>query len=296
MPDIHDLIEESLAFGDSAPRTRDQYVRAPFAYPGGKFDSLEFILPRIPKGKIFVETCGGSGVLTMNVIGQFDLRVFNDRYAGVTAFYRVLKDAAKRAKMLEWLRNSIHSREEFLWCRDSWKNCQDDVERAARWYYMNRMSFGSLGRNWARATSGRSQHGASFHNGLDKFGTIFPYWKEVQVENLDAIQCIKDFDSEETVFYVDPDYIGTDPGIYENKVRHVELLDTIFASKGYFIVSNYHNDVYACRPWERVHSWEIQSTIRPKAFTENNNLVGKEIVMSNEPVTVREMLYIKEWS
>lgn len=275
-------------------KPRDSYVRAPFAWPGCKFNSLDFIIPKLPLGKTFVDGCGGSGVVTLNLPHNYPLKVFNDRHAGITAFYRCMRDNAKSQAVKKWLEMSLHSREDFIWCRDSWTNCQDDVERAARWYYMVRTSFSHLGRNWARATGGRAQIGAALHNGLDLFSLINWRFREVQVENQDVEQCIRDYDSDGTVFYIDPDYIGTDPGIYEHKVRHRNMLDLVFSSKGWFAVSHYKNDLYESYNWSERYEWEVTSTMRSAAFDEGNNLAGKQNVMGRGDTAI-EVLYIKDF-
>lgn len=293
MPDLSDIL---LGIHNmTAPPERETYIRAPFGWPGGKWQSLKYLIPQIPKTtKVFVDVCGGSGIVTINSPDWIKLKVFNDRHAGVTAFYRCLKDPIKQQRIVDWIAASCHSREEFVWCRDSWEDCTDDVERAARWYYMLRTSFSQLGRNWGRSTNSPNMLAKKLHSALADFGMFHQIWKDVQVENLDACQCIKDYESPDTTFYVDPDYIGTDPGIYKHGVNHPLLLDTIANSRGYFMVSGYDNPLYNSKDfWTDRKEWEVSVSTTANAFNEENHLVGKENVMTRDR-KAKEVLWIKE--
>lgn len=272
-------------------RSREDYVRAPFGWPGGKWRSLSQILPRLRYSKGYIEPCGGSGVILINR-RKSDLEVFNDRYAGVVAFYRCLRESVKCQALVDRLRLTVHSREEFIWCRDSWENPSSDVERAARWYYMLRMSFSQLGRNFGRATHGFPQQARALQRSLKHFAAISQRFEEVQVENQDAVQCILDYSHPDHSFYVDPDYMDSDPGIYAHRVSHERLLDTIFASKGFFAVSGYANPLYDSYPWDERHTWEVVVSSKAQAFV-NGNLVGKENVMTRDKKAT-EVLWIRE--
>lgn len=288
------LVEQMLEFDKEGQTERESYVRAPFAWPGGKFKSLEHIIPLLPKANTFIEPCGGSGVVTLNLPHDYKLKVFNDRHSGITAFFRCMRSFQKKQAVKDWLRLAIHSREDFIWCRDSWENCQDDVERAARWFYMLRTSFSGLGRNWGRSTAGRGMIAQKLHNGLEALDTCHRGFRDVQVENQDCLQCIRDYDSDDTVGYIDPDYIDSSAGIYKHAVEHKELLDLVFASKGWYGVSGYKHDLYESYPWAQRFEWEVDVTLNARTF-KNNNLEGKENVMGGRGKAT-EILYVKDFN
>lgn len=289
MADLFEMFEE-LERQAPTKSERENFKRAPFGWPGSKWRSLDKILPLLPYRKGFMDVCGGSGVVMLNRRPS-DLEVFNDRYAGITSFYRCLRDVSKYEALMERLRLTLHSREEFVWCRDTWENCTDDVERSARWYYMLRMSFGQLGRNFARATNGFPQHGRALQNSIDGFPEIHKRFAEVQIENLDALQLIEDYDNPDHVFYVDPDYIGTDNGIYEHGIDHKDLMHLIQRSKGFFAVSGYANDLYDSFPWDERFEWDVVVSLKAQAFV--GNLKGMETHMKRSE-KAREVLWIRE--
>ena len=289
---LMDMFEE---FERMEPKKRENYIRAPFGWPGGKSQSIEHLLKYFPtNGKTFVDACGGSGIVTLNVPSFYKLKIFNDRHAGVVAFYRCIRDKIKLQQLVERLEVVIHSREEFIWCRDTWKDCANDVERAARWYYMTRMSFGMLGRNFGRSTTGFPVQLKALQNVLPLFPLIHSVFTGVQVENLDCITCARDYDSFDTVHYFDPDYIGTYPGTYEHGVDHVELMNFIHKeAKGHCIVSGYANPLYDSYKWDNRYTWEVSNSIKTAAFTEGNRQVDTG---TNHDRTVKsqEVLWIKE--
>lgn len=285
---LADILSEIEGF-DAKPR--ETYIRAPFGWPGGKWQSLRHLFNVLPKAKTLHDGCGGSGIVSMNAEG-YDLKVFNDKHAGVVAFYRCLRDWNKQLKLVERLQLTPHAREEFIWARDSWADCHDDVERAARWYYMLRVSFAQLGRNFGRSLNTSNMLAAKLHSALDDFPMFHNIWKSIQIENLDVVQSVRDYDSGDTVHYIDPDYIGSDPGIYENQVNHRMLMTAVQECRGFVAVSGYDNELYNSYDWDEKLQWEVTVSMTSQAFQESNHLGDKADVMGRDRKAI-ETLWIK---
>ena len=280
--------------GHTTPKSREVIIRAPFPYPGGKSRSVKEILQWLPHSNVYVEPFGGSGAVLL-AKSPSKLDVFNDRYSGVVAFYRCIRNEKLMNQLIDVLDVTIHSREDFIWCKETWENCADDVERAARWFYMINYSFGSLCRNWGRTTSGKGRLSGKIQSKIKGFNTIHERFKTVQVDNQDWYDCLKDYDSPDTVFYIDPPYIDSDSGIYKNKMpvtEHIRLLETIFTLEGFCAVSGYRNDLYMKQPWDDFRVWDVFISMKSAAYTETNykkNLEGIE-----ERGHTEECLWIKE--
>jgi DNA adenine methylase len=155
-------------------------------------------------------------------------------------------------------------------------------------------SFASLGRNFGRATFSGVNRAHCIHNKLELFWPIHNRMKNVQIENLDWEQCIRDFDSEDTVFYIDPPYMYSDAGIYDeawNLEKHKHLLRVIRETKGFVALSGYANELYDAEKWDKRITWDTRITVASKAHTKTNNLADKEGMMSKEAV---ECLWLKE--
>lgn len=275
-------------------KSRDQDIlRAPFGYPGGKDKSIKEILPLLPTRDIFIDHCGGSGIITMNRQPSKVLDVYNDRWSGVVAFFQCLRSEEKYLKLRDAINLSLHSREDFVYAKENWDNPKlDDVERACLFHNMLNQSFGKLGRNWARALNSKVAFTRSFE--IDYWREIHNRFKKVQIENLDLMQCLNDYDNPLAVHYIDTPYLGTDTGIYKHKFpvsKHEEYLSWIFEhGQGYFAVSHYRNPLYDNFPWDDVHVWPVKVTIDSQSSSSGGN---REYDGRGRRETY-ECLYIKE--
>jgi DNA adenine methylase len=272
--------------------TREAAVRAPFNYPGAKTRSIVEIINRLPYRKSYIEPFGGTGTILLNR-NPSTIEVLNDKYFGIVAFYRCIRDSAKSMALVNRLKDILHSREEFIWCKDTWANCEDDVERAARWYYMIMFSFASLGRNFGRSTSSDMNMADILAKRILGFDKIHNRLKSVLIENQDYANLLYDFDSEDAVFYLDPPYYEAYKNTYKFEMtpdEHKKMLNTIFKMKAFVAVSSYYNELYDQYPWTTVYRWTAQVSIKAMAFHEENY---KEDELSQRQ-NAEECLFIKE--
>lgn len=287
-----ELLAIYQSLDDSNEDYREDYKRIPFSYVGSKSESLSHILPELPYLDTFVDVFGGSGVITLNR-GESKLDVYNDRHSGVTCFFRVVRDNDLRQQLIERIGLSPHSREEFMWSRDTWKDCTDDIERAARWYVSVQSSFAGRGRYFGRVVKGRGMMWRKIQENLDLFQDIANRFLTVQIENLDWRHCLSDYDSYTSVFYLDPPYYGHN--VYDHgmsKKDHLEMCERIFNTKGFVALSGYDTEIYKQFPWDRILNW----TVSDKMTTMAKDTVTS-VVKGNDSVsrgTQEEYLFIKE--
>lgn len=293
----NDLFAMMMAMEDTPIIRENASLRAPFSYPGSKADSAEHIHPHLPYRNGYGEPFGGSGIILLQR-NQCKIEVFNDRFSGVTSFYRVLRDPKQLAALKERLALTCHSREEFEWCRDTWENVEDDLERAARWWYMHMTSFTKQGRHFARSTKSKNTTGNALRNSLAFFEPTHRRLANVIVENQDWRLLLKDFDCKDMVWYMDPPYVAYSKGKYKHeftKADHYELCERIFGLQGFVALSGYGDqetkDIYDRYPWDEVHQWEVTGYMQSYAFTETNNMLGNEHLISRDKMT--ENLWIR---
>lgn len=275
------------------PKDRD-IVRAAFGYPGGKSRSVKKILPHLPYRERYIEPFGGSAAILL-AREPSKLEVYNDRYAGVVAFYRCLRSKKLFDALVQWIELTVHSREEFVFCRDTWENVDDPVERAGRWYYMSMYSFGSIGRNWGRSTSAKGNMAGKIRRKLKLFPAIHQRFERVQVENQDWEDCVRDYDSPDAVFYLDPPYVDVNRGTYGSEMSiddHRHFLEVVMSLKGFCAVSGYSNPLYEKPPWDDRHEWKSFVSIQSMAYTEGNRKEQLKGLEKRGHAT--EVLWIKE--
>lgn len=236
-------------------------IKTPFSYPGGKSRSLKYVLPHLPIRDLYCEPFGGSAAILL-ARDESRLEIYNDAYGGVVSFYRCMRDKEKFEQLVSWLELTVNSREEFWNFKDTWKDQTDDVERAGRWYFVSEYSFGSLGRNWGRARGGKyTGVNGRIRRKLKHFQAIHERFTNVQVENRDGLECMRQYDVANAVFYIDPPYNVGDQHVYEHSVDHQRLLDTIFSMKGFVALSGYDNPLYNSYPWTKSFDWEVRVSI-----------------------------------
>ncbi len=248
------------SFDDDAASVRDRsIIHAPFGYPGGKSRSFRTILPLLPQRDSYIEVFGGSGIVLLNRKPS-RLEVYNDRYGGVVDFYRCLRDPEKFRHLVERLKATCYSREEFYWCFRTWQDVSDPIERAARWFYMIQASFGKKGEVWGRVITGQTIQGRVIQNNIEKFAPVHLRFKWVQVENQDWQQCLRDYDNPDAVFYLDPPYLNTNTDGYEHEMSsgdHERMLNFIMDMEGFVALSGYDNALYNEYSWDDRHEWEV---------------------------------------
>ncbi len=297
-----DLLGLLMGVHDSE-EVRQNYLRCPFGYPGSKSNELPQILPHLPYTEKYGEAFGGSGIVLLNRHPS-KLEVFNDRYSGVTCFFRVVRTPQLRDKLIERLACTLHSREEFIWCKSSWKNCEDEVERAARWYYTIRYAVNSKPTStFGRSLTAKSNFAQKLPISLDLFFPVSVRLEQTQIENLDWRLCLSDYDQEGFVWYLDPTYLGTQ-GNYEFELtlaEHIELCERIFQLKGYVALSGFYNEptrlIYERYNWKSVYTWKRISRALTLANTATNNHENYEGSKDRtEDTFVTEGLWIKDFS
>jgi DNA adenine methylase len=238
-------------------------VRSPLVWLGGKARMVPKIIPLIPKHRIFVEVFGG-GMSLLLAHGPSEIEVYNDLDSGLVNFFRVIRDPDKFGRFYHYAIYTPYSREEFLFCRDSWDKSPDEVIKAYRWYIKNRFSFGGMCRSWGRTVTsssrGMTEAASSWIGILYDLPEIHRRIMRVQIENKDFRAILKDYDTPDTFFYCDPPYIPETrrDGKYAHELTaadHRELVEMLLALKGAAILSGYAHPLY--QPLEAA-GWERQ--------------------------------------
>ncbi len=283
---------------DKTAEVRENYTRVPLGYPGNKTKSITQIIPHLPYRSTYCEPCGGTGAILF-ARHESPLEVYNDRYGGIVSFYRCMRDDTLWLKLRERIELTVHSREEFIWCKQTWEDVSDDVERAARWYYLNQNSFGQQGRNFGRAIKGKAQHGNALRNNLKLFAPAHFRLRNVQIENLDWRKCLTDYDNQDAVFYIDPTYVKFAKGAYTHNMTiddHKEMIQRINHAKGFVAVSGYDDpethEIYDKIEWDHFYKWRVHTSSVALAFSDTNNREGMDDDIKRHHVV--EALWVKE--
>jgi len=114
-------------------------MNSPLAYIGGKSRLSKTIIEMIPEHETYCEVFAGAAwVFFRKDISKYE--VINDLDSDLVTFYRVLQNHLEEfLRQFKWI---LSSREWF----EDWKRQQEaggltDIQRAARYYYLQRHSF-----------------------------------------------------------------------------------------------------------------------------------------------------------
>ena len=131
----------SMSFNEQDEITNERRARPVIAWPGGKTRMLKHLLPLIPPHTLYCEVFGG-GLALLLAKSQSEVEVINDINGDLVSFYRTCKYHLD--PLLDELDLVTNSRQDF----------QDylaqpgltEIQRAARWFIRNKLSFGGMGR------------------------------------------------------------------------------------------------------------------------------------------------------
>jgi DNA adenine methylase len=274
---------------------RKETSRAPFGWPGGKAKSIMQIVPFLPVRKKWIDHFMGSGIVTLNR-DESTLEVCNDRYGGLTAFYRCLQNKDKVHQLIERIKQAPSlGREEFYHCKNTWATETDDVERAAKFYYMIKNSVIGKGHVFARTINGKPP--IKVDRSLEDFIPIHMRMRRCIIENMDFEQCFNDYDCSETVHYFDPPYIDTDAGLYEgsrwNEDDLNRLLKCIRRAKGFCAMSGYMDErIDKGVNWTGKREWRVDITSEVRSHTKEGGKAHLADIQQVDKAT--EVLWIKD--
>lgn len=215
-------------------------VHPPAAYIGGKRQLAKRLCQMIDAvpHSIYAEPFVGMGGVFFRRNRAPKAEFINDRSGDVVNLFRILQ--RHYPQFMDTLRFQITSRQEFERLKQSDPATLTDLERAARFLYLQRLTFGGK-------VAGRS-FGVDYSRG-SRFNltTLAPLLQDVHerlvsvvIENLDWLEFINRYDKEGTLFYLDPPYWGTEDYYGKalfNRDQYEVMADRLKTIKGRFILS-----------------------------------------------------------
>lgn len=211
-----------------------------FPYPGGKTTYCKKIIQHFPEHKKYIEPFGGSAAVLLNK-PRSSIEVYNDLDGDVVHFFDIVREQPEELE--EWLSDVPYSRELYeRWVSQFYngERPQDDIERAGRWFYLRYTQFNScLSRRNGFKCSGERNEARSFRKGAEGIGEISDRFGDVTIENQPYHKVMDRYDSEDSLFYLDPPYYDTSSQYYRvgEEFDHSRQVDVLSDVKGYWIVS-----------------------------------------------------------
>lgn len=242
-------------------------LRAPFMWFGGKGNMLAKLLPLIPAGgRPYCEPYAGAA----SVFWSRDpapVEVLNDLDDRIVNLFRVLQD-----------------REQF-----------DDLKHRIMWTPYARAEFGRALDILSNGSDDSKGGIAGTNNKWIMRQTMMDAWRwrlmRCQIDNRDALEVIRYWDSADTVYYVDPPYhhdTRKDKAVYaveQDHDHHAALVETILGCQGAVVLSGYDHPVYqplVDAGWERV---DFETVCYTAGRTRSSGLQGTGAAKAKVPRT-----------
>lgn len=248
--------------------------RAPFAWVGGKSRLAKDIIALVPEHKTYAEVFGGA----LSVFYQktpSKLEIINDINSDLINLHRIIK--SRPISLQIELNNMLRSREIFELIKNKAIKSRNNVQKAAFYYYLISLSFGAKMDNFAMSKNLRSPK-----NIYKSFEIYSKRLKMALIENLSYEKFIKEYDGVDTLFYLDPPYIGTEnyykmPRAFDLK-SHENLAFILKGVRAKFILS--YNDCPVVR--ELYKDFNIKEVSTNYSLNINSiNKKTKELIIMN---------------
>lgn len=259
-----------------------------FPYFGGKFSHLDWLLPLLPPSYHYCEPFAGSGAVILNR-SPSQIETYNDLDGEIVNFFKVLR--SQKEELIEQISLTPFSRKEFTQACDV-DNTLSELERARRLYIRaKQVRIGLVQKatesSWSCCV-GRipiQSKTVEFSQSIKKLHVIAERFKLIQIENRPAIKVIQFYDTEGTLFYVDPPYIhstrfgGKAYKFEMSDVEHIELAKVLNNIKGKAAVSGYE-----CELMDKLYpfpKWKKHVNKFKKLSSSDTNREAREVLWCN---------------
>jgi DNA adenine methylase len=229
---------------------------APIKWHGGKSYLADRIVEMIPPHIHYVEPFFGGGAVFFkkpcNLI-EGHSEVINDVFGELVTFWRVLQS---RVHFPEFERRvALTPFAKPVWEASCEVQSEDPVDRACAFFVRYRQSRQGLGRDFATMSRTRTRRGmneqvSSWLSAIDGLADAHDRLSRVAIYCEEATALIRREDNERTFCYCDPPYIAHTRVVKDayacemTNEQHRELLETLGAVRGKFLLSGYRNALY----------------------------------------------------
>ena len=254
---------------------------APLApYLGGKFRLSKRIISKIEQipHKIYAEPFVGMGGIFLRRTQIPKAEIINDINGELVNLYRIVRRYPDTLyKETEFL---FASRQEFERLLKTSPETLTDIERAARFLYLQNQAFGGKVTGQSFGVSIDRPARFDFVKLNDRIRAVGERLASVTIERQDFETFIKRYDTKDTLFYLDPPYWGNETdygkGVF-TRADFERLRDCLTGIKGRFILSL--NDTPQVK--ELFKNFTIEQTDVTYSISKTGCCNRSEVIISN---------------
>jgi len=171
---------------------------------GGKRRLADRLIPLFPQHECYVEVfCGGAAIYFLRP-QPAQVEILNNINGELVNLYRVVQHHLE--EFVRQFKYALSSRQVFRWLQETNTEPLTDIQRAARFFYLQQHAFGGKvdGQNFGTATTSPTINLLRIEENLS--AAHLRLAQCTTVENLSWQDCIKRYDRPHTFFYCDPPY------------------------------------------------------------------------------------------
>lgn len=245
-------------------KCKKKRLRPPVKTHGGKWYLAPWIVENFPANYeelTFVEPmCAGASVfLNKNPSRE---ETINDLDKGLISVFKSLRDEPK--EFIERLKRVRYTERAFkMALKKSEEGFEDYIDAGVNEYMLRRMSRGGMKKSFAwseRTRGGKPGDVNAWKTMIDELPAVAERLKNTIILNTSIFNVFKNWDEEDTLWYLDPPYLPdtreeNSSKIYEHEMSvddHIQLLNIIKNARGKVIISGYASPLYnrALKGWK----------------------------------------------
>jgi len=202
---------------------------------GGKRRLVKHILPMFPAHTCYVEPfCGAAALYFAKTPAKAE--VLNDINGEVVNLYRVVRHHVEEFnRQFKW---GLTSRQIFKWLQITPAETLTDIQRAARFFYLQKQAFGGKVQGQTFGTAATAPPRLNLLRLEEDLSAAHLRLASTYIEHLDWSTCVTKYDRPGTLFYCDPPYWGTEGyGVGFGLEQYDRLAALARSIKGRMIIS-----------------------------------------------------------
>ncbi|HEK0227397.1 TPA: DNA adenine methylase [Pseudomonas aeruginosa] len=228
---------------------------------GGKRRLADRIFQLFPRHSCYVEPFAGGAALFFLRPVPAEVEVLNDVNGDLVNLYRVVQHHLEEfVRQFKW---ALSSRQVFKWLQETRVETLTDIQRAARFYYLQQSAFGGRVDGQSYGTATTQPPGLNLLRIEEVLSAAHLRLSNTYIEHLTWQDCMKRYDREHTLFYMDPPYWETEGyGVPFGFEQYLEMAEMLKRLKGKAIISlNDHPDIRRCFTDYHIEATDIRYTV-----------------------------------
>jgi DNA adenine methylase len=228
---------------------------------GGKRRLADRIFPLFPRHSCYVEPFAGGAALFFLRQVPADVEVLNDVNGDLVNLYRVVQNHLEEfVRQFKW---ALSSRQVFKWMQMTNPETLTDIQRAARFYYLQQSAFGGRVEGQSYGTATTTPPGLNLLRLEESLSAAHLRLSSTYIEHLSWQAVIQKYDREHTLFYMDPPYWETEGyGVPFEFEQYLEMAKVLGGLKGKAIISlNDHPAIRECFAAFHIETTDIKYTV-----------------------------------